>query len=71
MAVGFPLALASRAGILNAAQPSIEAHSADTLLVARQAKPNVVGSTCTRFRGEVRIGNLAADYTDQIALTFG
>ena len=65
------LCLAAGQRVLDAAEPAVEAHAADALLVARQAQADVVGGPGLGLRGEVGIGDLAANDADQIAMALG
>ena len=51
----------SGAGVLDAAEPAVQAHPAHTFLVTRQAQPDVVGVARAGLGRELRIGDLPAD----------
>jgi hypothetical protein len=66
-----PFGLAPGAGVLDAAEPAVETHPADALLVAAQAQAGVVGEPGAGLGHEVGVGDLAAHHADQVALPFG
>ena len=59
--------LASGPRVLDAAQPPVEAHPADALLVAGQAGADVGGMAGPGLGREVGVGDLAAHHPDQVA----
>ena len=66
-------AVASRPGarVLDAAEPAVEAHAPDALLVARQAQADVVGGAGAGLGGEVGVGDLAPHHADEVAVALG
>ena len=65
------LRLAAGARVLDAAEPAVEAHPADALLVARQAQAGLVGGAGAGLGREVGVGDLSAHHADEIAVAFG
>ena len=65
------LVLTSGRRVLDAAEPAVQAHAPDALLVARQAQPDLVGGTGTGLGHELGVGNLAAHDADEIAVALG
>jgi hypothetical protein len=56
---------------LDAAQPAIQAHTADAFLIAGQAQPDIVHSIFAGLPREFGIGDLGPDDADQIRMAFG
>ncbi len=65
------LGLAAGARVLDAAEPAVEAHPADALLVARQAQTGLVGGAGPGLGREVGVGDLPAHHPDEIAVALG
>ncbi len=65
------LGLAAGARVLDTAEPAVEPHPADALLVAAQAQADVVGGPDPGLGGEVGVGDLAAHHAHQVAVTIG
>ena len=63
--------LASGAGVLDAAQPPVEAHPSHALLVARQAGADVGGVAGPGLGAEVGVGDLPAHHAHQVAHPVG
>ena len=59
--------LASGPRVLDAAEPAVEAHATDALLVAGETGADVGGVARAGLGREVGIGDLAPDHADQIA----
>jgi len=57
--------------VFDAAEPPVEAHASDALLVAAEAKSDVARRVCPRLRRELGICDLAAHDADQVAMTIG
>ena len=65
------LGLAAGARVLDAAEPAVEAHAADALLVAAEAQADLVGGAGAGLGGEVGVGDLAAHHADEVAVALG
>ena len=63
--------LAAGARVLDAAEPAVEAHAPDALLVARQAQADVVGGAGAGLGREVGVGDLAPHDADEVAVALG
>ena len=63
--------LTAGSGVLDAAEPTVEAHAPDALLVAREAQPDLLGGARPGLGGEVGVGDLAAHDADEIAMALG
>ncbi len=48
---------------------SVQAHTADALLVARETQAHLVRGACAGLQGEVRVGDLATHDADQVTVT--
>ena len=57
--------------VLDAAQPPVEAHPADALLVARQAQPDLLAGPGPCLGREVGVGDLPAHDADEVAVALG
>src|SRR5439155_5540804 len=60
------LALAPGARALDAAEPAIQPHAADALLVAGKAEADCLGRARARLRGEVGVRDLTAHDPDEV-----
>ena len=63
--------LAAGARVLDAAEPAVEAHPPDALLVARQAQADLVGGAGPGLGRELGIGDLPAHDADEVAVALG
>ena len=68
---GRVLGFAAGAWVLDAAEPAVQAHAADALLIATQAQTDLVGGPGAGLGGEVGVGDLAAHDAHQVAVPLG